>query len=53
MKYKLLQVLLGAIGSVISILITHLANAPAEATIGAAMGAGPVAAVMFGNVLRG
>lgn len=53
MKYKLLQVLLGAVGSAISILITHLANMPAEATIGAAIGAGPVASVVFGDVFRG
>ena len=54
MKYKLLQILLGAVGSAITVLITYLGNVPAEAgTIGVALGAGPVAAAAFGSVFRG
>lgn len=52
MKYKLIQILLGALGSAITVLISHLANMPADATVGAAMSVGPVTAAAFGNAFR-
>lgn len=42
MKTKMIQILLGAVGSMITVLITHFANVPAEAATAAAIGVGSV-----------
>lgn len=49
MKAKLIQILLGAIGSAVTVLISHLASLPPEVAVGAALGAGPATTVAFAN----
>lgn len=53
MKAKLIQILLGAVGSVISVLITHYAGADANVAMGVALGAGPITTTMIGGLVRG
>lgn len=50
MKQKLIQILLGAIGSAITVVVTHFAGATADAAVGAAMAAGPVTTLVSAKV---
>lgn len=52
MKTKLLQILLGAIGSALTVLVGYLANMPADVTAGAALSAGPVATTLLGGFVN-
>lgn len=49
MKTKLIQILLGAIGSAITVLISHYAAPGADATV-AALAAGPATTYVVGAV---
>lgn len=51
MKAKLIQILLGAIGSAVTVVISYLTALPPEVAAGAALGAGPIATATFGNVV--
>lgn len=51
MKLKLLQILLGAFGSALTVLLTHFANVPADVALGAALSAGPIATATLGDAL--
>lgn len=53
MKAKLLQILLGAIGSVLTVLIGHVASAPPDLIAGSALAAGPTATALLGNIVDG
>lgn len=50
MKYKLLQILLGAIGSSVTVLIAHWTQMPDGVAITSALGAGPATSVALGNL---
>lgn len=50
MKAKLIQILLGAIGSAITVLISYASSAPPEVAMAAAIGAGPALTVSVGDV---
>lgn len=52
MKIKLLQVLLGALGSALSILITHFANLPPDVALGVAAVSGPAATAILPGALK-
>lgn len=51
MKYKLIQVLLGAIGSALTVLISHYANAPADVAMITALSAGPTITALAGDAV--
>lgn len=53
MKLKLIQILLGALGSALTVLLTHLANVPSEVALGATLSAGPATTMMFSNIFSG
>lgn len=50
MKAKLIQILLGAIGSAITVVVTHFAGATTDAAVGVAMAAGPVTTLLGAKV---
>lgn len=49
MKSKIIQILLGAVGSLITVLITAYANVPPDVATVAALGSGSVVTAAFGN----
>lgn len=53
MKQKIIQILLGAIGSLVTVIITHYANVPADMATIAALGSGSVATAAAGNFVNG
>lgn len=51
MKVKLLQILLGAVGSAITVVISHMASAPPEVATTVGLAIGPLCAATFGNMV--
>lgn len=49
-KSKLISIALGAIGSAITVLLSHFAASPVEVQAAAAFGGGAIANGMFGDV---
>lgn len=52
MKIKLIQILLGAFGSALTVLLSHLASMPADVSTGIALSAGPAFTLSLGGLVE-
>lgn len=51
MKFKLIQILLGAMGSALTVVATHLASTPPEVAVAIALGSGPAVTAAIGDAV--